>query len=572
MKRLLSLLLALCLLAGCGAPKGDAQTDAPQGSPAAEAPEQSPQAEAPSEPEPKINWGGDIVTTIRADQLGYRPGDPKKAAIITSDTTFEISRAADGVVVFEGALSEPMQNAPSDETVRVADFSGLAEPGEYFIATSEGRSHPFVIAPDPYGDLRAAVLEMFNYQKCGAAIDAGIWSHPECHADLAIIYVSENVDGTEEKVDVSGGWHDAGDYGRYIVPAAKSVADLLLAYELAENPDPEVLPVTWFEIEWMLKMQDAATGGVYHKVSARSFCALDMLPQDEKSLLVISPISATATADFAATMALASRFYPEHRDELLAAAASAWQWCEANPDAPGFKNPRGVGTGEYGDGNSKDERFWAACELFAATGDETYHDYIKSSALSTGFGWQAMGSYGIVAYLFSAGATDGELYTKMKDTLISECEGIMKQYAQNPYGDSMGANFPWGSSMNIANNAMSLIFGSRLDDKPEYIEAALDHVHYLLGYNALAQSFITGYGANAPQNPHHRPSVAVGAAVPGMVVGGPESGLSDPALRAAREGFPPALRYIDDKESYASNEITIYWNSPVYFALALLDL
>jgi endoglucanase len=136
----------------------------------------------------------------------------------------------------------------------------------------------------------------------------------------------------------------------------------------------------------------------------------------------------------------------------------------------------------------------------------------------------------------------------------------------------MGMSFPWGSSMNVANNAVTLILGDFLINKPEYTQAALDHMHYLLGFNSLAQSFITGYGQKAPLNPHHRPSVAAGSAVPGMVVGGPENNLSDPALKKAREGFPPAKRYIDDKESYASNEITIYWNSPVYFALALLDL
>nr|AGS53188.1 cellulase [uncultured bacterium contig00081] len=562
MKRIIPFILALCLLAGCGSSgNGNTETPAPPDAPAVEAPAQ------PTEPEPKINWGGDVVSTIRADQLGYRPGDTKKAAIITDDTTFEISRAADGVVVLGAALSEPMRANAADETVRVADFSALAEPGEYFLVTSEGRSYPFVISDSPYGDLRAAVLEMFHYQKCGVEIEAGIWSHPECHAELATIF------DTEDTKDVSGGWHDAGDYGRYVVPAAKAIADLLLAYENAPNPDPEALPTAWHKIEWMLKMQDEATGGVYHKVTCRSFPALDIMPQGERNPLVLSPISPTATADFAASMALAARFYPEQREALLAAAISAWEWCEANPDAPGFRNPPRISTGEYGDSSSKDERFWAACELFAATGDEKYHDYIKSDTLYTGFGWQAVGSYGLVAYLFGAGdKADGELYAQMKDKLLADCEGIMGQYAQNPYGDSMGGSFPWGSSMNVANNAVTLILGSRLADKPEYVEAALDHMHYLLGYNSLAQSFITGYGAVSPQNPHHRPSVAAGAAVPGMVVGGPESGLSDPALKAACEGFPAAKRYIDDKESYASNEITIYWNSPVYFALALLDL
>ena len=52
-----------------------------------------------------------------------------------------------------------------------------------------------------------------------------IFAHKECHNTMARIY------GTDKYIDVSGGWHDAGDYGRYTVAAAKSVVDLMMAYE-----------------------------------------------------------------------------------------------------------------------------------------------------------------------------------------------------------------------------------------------------------------------------------------------------------------------------------------------------
>ena len=49
-------------------------------------------------------------------------------------------------------------------------------------------------------------------------------------------------------------------------------------------------------------------------------------------------------------------------DQVLAAAKKAWEWLGRYPDIL-FRNPRGVSTGEYGDGNCADERFWAAAEL-----------------------------------------------------------------------------------------------------------------------------------------------------------------------------------------------------------------
>jgi endoglucanase len=121
---------------------------------------------------------------------------------------------------------------------------------------------------------------------------------------------------------------------------------------------------------------------------------------------------------------------------------------------------------------------------------------------------------------------------------------------------------------------MMLLLGSRFtSDSQAYIEAALEHFHYLLGRNPLSQSYITGFGSQASKNPHHRPSVAKGSAVPGMVVGGPCMNVNrDPAINAHCPDAPPAKRYVDHNESFASNEVAIYWNSPVYFVMAFLGL
>jgi endoglucanase len=136
----------------------------------------------------------------------------------------------------------------------------------------------------------------------------------------------------------------------------------------------------------------------------------------------------------------------------------------------------------------------------------------------------------------------------------------------------LGTQYHWGSNLEVGNNAVMLLLGSQFAEAgTKYTEAALEHFHYLLGKNPLSQSYVTGFGANAPKNPHHRPSVAVGSAVPGMVAGGPNMNTrQDPALSAHCEGLPPSKCYIDHKDSYASNEITIYWNSPVYFVAAFL--
>jgi len=565
MKKLIPFLLIACLLVGCVTP-GEASPP----------PDESPSEEngyTPPDIPNKTLWGLDIVENINVDQLGYRPDDIKRAVLPEGSEMFYLCRAEDGRVVYAGEVSGQLFSPASMLIVHTADFTSFDEIGEYFISDGIGRSYPFVINENPYDGLRKAVLKFFHYQKCGVEADKGIWSHPACHTDLGHVLDPEGAKTGEVK-DGSGGWHDAGDYSRYTVPGAQSIAQLLLVYELAPNPDGEVLDEVWFKIEWMLKMQDEATGGVYHKVGCRNFNALNQMPHDERGEIVFSPISPTATANFAAAMAMAVRFYPEQREMLLDAARSAWEWCLQNPDAPGFKNPRGVATGEYGDRSCADERFWAACELFAATGDEAFHDYIKGADISVGLGWSRMGTYGIIAYLLHAGdRADADLTGRMKDRLLTAASEIMGRYKTDPYGISLGADFHWGSNMTVANNAMTLLLANIFDPNQEYVNAALEHMSYLLGKNALNQSYISGFGARPMQNPHHRPSVAVGEAVPGMVAGGPNAGNlgGDRTLEQAREGRPPMKSYIDHIDSWASNEVTIYWNSPVYFVLAVLD-
>ena len=55
----------------------------------------------------------------------------------------------------------------------------------------------------------------------------------------------------------------------------------------------------------------------------------------------------------------------------------------------------------------------------------------------------------------------------------------------------------------------------------------------------------------------------------GMIVGGPDSNLEDPYAKATMQGVAPAKCYVDNVQSYSCNEVTIYWNSPLVYVLAM---
>jgi endoglucanase len=58
--------------------------------------------------------------------------------------------------------------------------------------------------------------------------------------------------------------------------------------------------------------------------------------------------------------------------------------------------------------------------------------------------------------------------------------------------------------------------------------------------------------------------------MPGMLAGGPDRGLHDPCAKSLLAGQPPAKCYVDDVQSYSTNEVAIYWNSPLVYVMAAL--
>lgn len=505
---------------------------------------------------------------IQINQLGYTPS-MKKVAIMHGDLSSELHIAdASGKTVMTLPVPPSRTEIWGDQVAQV-DFSALTEPGVYTLHCGGESSWPFPIAQAPYQTCLTALVDMFYYQRCGGDLDerAGVFAHPACHTSPARIY------GTEERLEVSGGWHDAGDFGRYIVPAAKAVADLLLARQW--NPDafahPGLTPLleeARWELEWMLKMQ-RADGGVYHKVSCARFCGM-IMPHEEKEELIISPVSTTATGDFAACMAMASRFYAKE-DAAFAlrmreAAERAWDFLQQT-DPILFRNPDGISTGGYGDGSDADERLWAHVELALTCGDDKYLSAAREALLRqeqhfVSLGWGNVSGYAALEGLM----LPNDLAELCRKWILHAADLALERI--NSYGITMTERLPWGSNMNISNDGMVFYQAWCLTGKDDYRTAAERQLHYLLGVNPVDTCYVSCFGSNPMLHPHHRPSVALSVCQPGMLSGGAASGMMDACAREHLQGQPAGKSFIDKYESYSTNEICVYWNSPMVALLA----
>ncbi|AOZ93110.1 glycoside hydrolase family 9 protein [Paenibacillus crassostreae] len=534
----------------------------------------------------------EVVRSITVNQIGYLTNHKKIALFKGRGGTFRVVNDLTKEVVFQGEAATSIKDEASGVNVYSGDFTHIGMPGQYHIE-QEGRepSGSFIISDTSYHQLHKGLLKAFYYFRCGVELEesfAGPWKHKACHVSKGKVYAQPNC-----LLDSSGGWHDAGDYGKYTGPGAKAVADLLLAYELypdafsepvplpeSDRVMPDVLHECRVELEWLFKMQDASTGGAFHKLTTPHFPALDVMPEEDVAELYFSPISSAATGCFAGVMAMAARIYmPFNKgfaESCLQASLTAWKWLEQNPDVIGFKNPSEISTGEYGDEQDLDERYWAAAELFRTTGDESYQRVFitlsQQPFSKTNLGWADMGGYGTIAY-FLHGEQQGveSVYNALKGEWLQEADRLVEQCSQDGYSISLRTeDYIWGSNMLVMNNAMLLLIAYHVQKDAKYESCALDHLHYLMGRNVLDISYVTGFGDRSVMNPHHRPSVGdhVILPVPGMVVGGPDRGLHDDYVREHLQGLPAAQCFADHEDSYSTNEVTIYWNSPAVFVVS----
>ncbi len=541
------------------------------------------------------------TTDIKVDQVGYLPAAPKIAFVVSQIPAkdFTVHRADDGKVAFKGTLAEPLLDADSGDHVQAADFTKLEERGKYYIEVpGVGKSWDFAIAPDVYARAYYVAMRSFYGQRCGTAVDLAPgfpgYTHDACHLQGAF-HPSSGRTGSREP---SGGWHDAGDYGRYIVNSGITTGTLLWTYELfrarvgtvkldipeSGNKIPDILDEIRWNLNWMLSMQDE-DGGVWQKQTSERFCDFVMPEKDKLVSYVIGTgkepyKSSCATADFASVMAIAARvfksFEPAYGQKCLRAAQRAWTWLDKYPDVL-FRNPQGVSTGEYGDRSCADERLWAAAELWRTTGEKTYHsyflahygEYLATLQAVPGEGWAHVAPMALWTYVLGGGKDKAAVAAIRRDS-IAAADRIVGRSAQNGYRISMTpGDYVWGSNAVAANYGMQLLVTNALQPDPRYVQTALDDLHYLLGRNTFSLSWVTQVGANPFRHPHHRPSGADQNPEPwpGLLSGGPNRARQDPALKKLPD-LPPAKIYVDEEASYASNETAINWNAPLVFLLA----
>lgn len=542
---------------------------------------------------------------IFVDQVGYETNE-QKLIMSTQGGSFSLVDEKTNEVVCSKEAIFWGEDKLSRESVWKIDISDVNKEGCYRLVSSDGeKSDLFEIGNKVYKNIQKDLSKALYFQRCGCALEekyAGIYTHKACHTDDVIVFEDYiNKVANPEKYSLKGGWHDAGDFGRYSTAAAVAVGHILYAYELfpesmqgelnipeTGNGIPDILNECRYELDWLINMQKE-DGGVYHKLTAYVHAPF-IMPEEDHDQFLLYPVSSMAVADYVAVMALASRVYSkfdkEFSDKALKKARKSFEWLMTN-DYIGFKNPAESRTGEYTDPCDDDERMWAYAEMLRTDlGDNTdkYRELLKKYAISdigkTDFGWTDVAGFAAMSVLTDEKHTAGkEIENIFKDAFDKEADRLIGLMDTNAYELAMDENdFVWGSNMVLLNRCMILclagIVSDDVDNKANYDKAIYEQMHYLLGRNALNRSYVTGYGEHAYKNPHNRPTAMDGIddPMPGWVSGGPFKGFCDAdAVKILPKGTAPMKCHADVVGSYSTNEITIYWNSPAIFVTAYLN-
>ncbi|MEV0430749.1 glycoside hydrolase family 9 protein [Micromonospora sp. NPDC050495] len=563
---------------------------------------------------------------VRVNQVGYLPGGPKHATVVT-DATDPLPwqlRSAAGTVVADGQSTPRGVDAASGQPVQTVDFSTFRTPGTGYTLTVDGEtSHPFDISGALYDRLRADSLQFFYAQRSGTPIDGDLigaaYARPAGHLGVAPNQGDTDVPCQagvcDYRLDVRGGWYDAGDHGKYVVNGGIATYQLLNTFERTKtaetaaggaglgdatlrvpergNQVPDVLDEARWELEFLLRMQVPAgqplAGMVHHKIHDRNWTGLPLAPQDDPQPRELHPPSTAATLNLAAVAAQCARLYAPYDAAFAArcgsAAKTAYAAAKAHP-AVYASAADGNGGGSYDDSNVTDEFYWAAAELWLTTGDQAYLTDVTASPLHTAevfaaggaFGWQSVAALGRLDLATVPSALPAADKTRVRASVTAAADRYLATLREQSYGLPLpgdAGSYVWGGNSNVVNNAIVLATAFDLTRDASYRDGAVQSADYLLGRNALNMSYVTGWGEQHARNQHSRifahqldPNLPNPPA--GSLAGGANAALQDPFAANLLAGCKPMFCYVDDINSYSTNEVAINWNSALAWLASFL--
>lgn len=567
---------------------------------------------------------------LRVNQLGYLEQDVKLGMLFSKlpleNKKFFLVKDSNGR---RAMRARPIQTILGSygqfEHHYLMDFTDFQKPGRYRlkIKGSELESLPFNIGDDAYSTAHVTALDYIRQQRCGY----NPFYNEVCHKKDGKTAYGPMPDGTY--VDVSGGWHDAGDHLRYLMTSSNTVCRLLLAYQ--ENPHvfgdhynalgqagsnaiPDVLDEARWGLEWMLRMHPESDQ-LFHQVADdrdhtgfklpfldsadygwgpgtyRTAYFATGAPQGLGKYQNTSTGIANLAGRYAAAMGMAYQIWKD----VVKDANFANECLEAGKEVyeMGLKQPgHQEGTPNrapyrYHEVTWTDDMEWGASELYKSTGETNYlADAKKYARLAGPDPW--MGADTARHYEFYPFMNMGH-YSLFKiadqafqDTLIgyykAGIEAVAKRAENFAYG--FGTPFIWCSNNLASAFVNQCLLYEKMSGDRSYHTLMANHRDWILGRNPWGVSQIVGVpaqGGVTPLYPHAAATLVWDHPINGGLNDGPVYGNIFRSLKGIKLSKPDELAafqsdlvvFHDDVWDYSTNEPTLDGTAEALFFLAL---
>ena len=518
------------------------------------------------------------------------PRDPKLAVVATSASVVGARfRVVDGAgrTVLRGRLRRARGSAGPWRFAATADLSRLRRPGRYRVLAAGERSRPWVIDRGGRSRMVRRLLRLFAVNSDGN--EANPVFGP-AHLNDAIVKGGA-LDG--QRLDLTGGWRDAGDHLKIAHTTAMAVSYLQLAARLDPADAGALDAAADVGVSWLLKAHPQP--GVFvtlvgddrdHSTDFRDPAGDDADTRQGVGVRYAYPsTSSNVAGSVAAALALtAARSAGARRDELVGAARDWYGAARATNALVPIDDPN-VGD-YYPDDIFTDDLAFAALELYRVTGeagllaaaDPYFRRGDDDPQLYAG---TTPGSVGPVVAADLCGGLGAA--TPAGSARRAGCQGLRKVVSAareraraNAFGSPGIFTFGWVQD-NGGTGAVAAA-AQRARVAPDGLRIAAGARDYALGRNPWGASFVVGPGRNEARSPHHAAYLKGRPArlLSGAVVGGP----ADPgSLRAFGLRLAPsplrrfnskATVYEDRRADFVTSEVGLSYSASAILLAASL--
>ncbi|MEE7581688.1 MAG: glycoside hydrolase family 9 protein [Oscillospiraceae bacterium] len=591
---------------------------------------------------------------IKVNQVGYTCNGNKNAKVSCfkkfgslNGKRFEIVNQETEEVVFSDVLSNATTDTKiSGEDIYEINFNSVTQQGTYYIRIPDANlnvsaltprdkennlktdtliSVTFKIGDDIYNEMLSDMSKYYYYQRQGLDLQekyAQQFARENLHPnDISVKRWSDRNNLSAETFDVSQGWYDAGDYGKYVSPAATSVENLLLAYELFPqefkkiNPNipetdktsdlysnaPAILSEIKWELDMLLKLEHSNKDGSFYVAANYK----DGTMYIEDTLYSTSDYNSSAketdlrshlaTVDMSAMLAHAYIVYkdiPEYSDfaeQCLETSIRAWNWANNPVNEKHMSIGAGNRTYTFTQEDLDRSMYWAAGTLFRASkfankDCSEYENYLISNCEnenvntcftgnSLGYSHKGRSFLGFFHYLYQNDNPSNQI-----KAVFSKFEPWRNRILNY---DSFGTDYPewgywWGSNMVLAQSSMTLFLGSvvleGIDNIPiEVLNSNQSAFNYLLGVNPISFSYVSGYGENSVKNIYSAIYSKDAKLTPYQC---PKGYVTEGANSSNNRHLSKynGKCYMDSDAEWTTNENTIYGNAAMIFLTSAIML